>query len=85
MIVGILGLHVFHSPVHNASLNEELPTLDVEVAPLQACDLAYAKSIHWSMADARKRQSLPIWTPAIYPRRTMRWRVRRWTPSTAAA
>ena len=44
MIVGILGLHVVHSSVHNTALNEELTALGVEVAPLQACDLAYAKS-----------------------------------------
>ncbi len=44
MIVGVFGLHVIHSPVHDAALNEELTALGIEVAPLQTSDLAYAKS-----------------------------------------
>ncbi len=44
MIVGILGLHVIHAPVHDAPLNQEVTALRIEVAPLQCCDLAHAKS-----------------------------------------
>jgi len=33
MIVGVFGLHVIYSPIHDASLNEDLTALGIEVAP----------------------------------------------------
>jgi hypothetical protein len=44
IVLGVFGLDVIDSPVHEAALNEELIPLKIEVVPLKRRDLAHAKT-----------------------------------------
>ncbi len=66
MIVGILGLHLAYTPVHDTPLHEELTVLDIEIAPLQPRDFADAALRHVNL-----RMTLDLYAQAVSSNRPL--------------
>ena len=63
VVMGVFGLYLVDSTVHNAALNEKLTSFNFEVFPLQYCDLAHAKA--QTLCDQNHR-SIRLRQPGYY-------------------